>query len=96
MKTKTIEVCDAIMINITCALNDEDDIKCGGPTTLGYEFYVNPDENKDELVQFVKGCLNKYNRPLLYIDLSIKHNFPVDKLWTSQKIHKTIKDNAVA
>ena len=53
METKTIEVCDAIMVDVTCAHNDYKDIKSGGPATLGYEFYVNPDEDKVEYVMRV-------------------------------------------
>ena len=96
METKTIEVCDAIMVDVTCAHNDYKDIISGGPATLGYEFYVNPDEDKVELDEFIKGCLKQFDRPLISIKYDIKNDYPVKKLWTSEKMVKCIKENAVA
>ena len=53
MKTKTIKVCDAIHVDISCEENDNTDIRCGGPGTLGFDFYVSPDEDKKELKKFL-------------------------------------------
>ena len=60
MKTKTITVCDAIHINVLCAYNDYADIKCGGSPTLGYDFFVSPDEDKLAMTKFIKKCLKEY------------------------------------
>jgi hypothetical protein len=93
MKTKKIEVCDAIFIDITCIRNDSVDIRCGGPATLGYEFYVSPDENIDELKKFLEGCIKKYHRPFMGITVKSHENFPVEHLWTREKMEKCIKEN---
>ena len=95
MKTKTIEVCDALYVDVTCALNDSTDMRCGGPPTLGYEFYVNPDEDHKELEIFIKKCLKTYGRPFMSISLSKRKNFPVKNLWTREKMAKCIKEHAV-
>ena len=95
MKTKTIEVCNALHIDITCALNDSTDMKCGGPPTVGYEFYVNPDENHKKLEIFIKKCLKTYGRPFMYMDISTKKDFPVKNLWTREKMAKCIKENSL-
>ncbi len=96
MKTRTIEVCDAIMVDITCGHNDYADIRCGGPATLGYEFYVSPDEDRNELDEFIKGCLKQFKRPFISVKYRVEKDYPVNKLWTSEKIVKCIKENAVA
>jgi hypothetical protein len=60
MKTKIIEVCDAVVYNVSCAENDYADIRCGGPVTLGYDFIMSPDENTEEIINHIKN-VNYYN-----------------------------------
>jgi hypothetical protein len=96
MKTKTIEVCDALHVDVSCAMNDYADIKCGGSPVLGYNFFVSPDENRDQLYIFIKKCLKTYGRPFIGISIDVRKDFPVDKLWTREMMAKCIKENAVA
>lgn len=96
MKTKTITVCDAIVIDITCERNDMADIKCGGPATVGYEFGVSPDEDIEELKKFLTSCIKKYNRPFMGISTHKQKDFPIKHLWTKERMEKCIKENAVA
>ena len=95
MKTKTIEVCDAILIDIACIENDSTDIRCGGPATLGYEFYISPNENVDEIKTFLRDCIKKYNRPFRGLTTSVRKDFPVKYLWTKEKMEECIKENEV-
>ncbi len=95
MKTKTIEVCDGIFIDVTCAHNDPVDIRCGGPATIGYEFIISPDEDVEDMTNFIKSCLKKYRRPLIGIDTSTRKDFPVEHLWTKERIEKCIKENSL-
>jgi len=94
MKTKSIEVCDAVVYNIACERNDSVDIRCGGPATLGYDFGVNPDENKDEIIKFLRKTLKKYNRPIIGISTTIQKEFPINYLWTKEKMEECIKNNS--
>lgn len=97
MKTKTIEVCNALHVDVSCERNDDfNDIKCGGAPILGYDFFVSPDENRDELYAFIRKCLRAYKRPLIGINMCVCRDFPVDKLWTREMIEKCIKEHAVA
>ena len=95
MKTKTIEVCDAIHINVNCKENDWDDIKIGGPATLGYEFYVSPDEDIEALKKTIKGWIKKYKRPFLGINHRVRKDFPIEYLWTHEKMEECIRNNAI-
>ena len=95
MKTKTITVCDAIHINVLCAYNDYADIKCGGSPTLGYDFFVSPDEDKPAMTKFIKKCLKEYQRPFIGLDYDIKKDFKIDNLWTKEEIEECIKQHAV-
>ena len=96
MKTRTIEVCDAIFIDILCETNDPVDVRCGGPAVLGYEFYVSPDEDIEEIKKFLEGCIKKYHRPFMDIGTAVVKNFPVKHLWTKRKMENCIKKFAVA
>lgn len=93
MKTKLIKVCDAIAIDISCGYNDRVDVMAGGAPVTGYEFYVSPDEDEEELTKFVKAMIKKYNRPFMGVTFSIKKNYPVEHLWTKEKMEQCIKDN---
>lgn len=87
-----IEVCDAILYDVACAENDSTDIKCGGPAILGYDFGVSQDENKKDMIKFIKDCIEKYNRPFMGISTRTVKNYPVEHLWTKDKIENCIKD----
>ena len=91
MKTKTIEVCNALHIDVKCALNDDHDIRCGGAPVLGYDFFINPDENIEEMKTFIIDCVNKYNRPFIGIETDIRKDFPIKSLWNKEKIENCIK-----
>jgi hypothetical protein len=95
MITKTIEVCDAVLYDVSCKENDSCDIRCGGPAILGYEFGVSPDENKEEMINHIKTCIKKYNIPFMYISTRIIKNFPVNSLWTKESIENCIKENGI-
>ena len=95
MKTKSIKVCDAICVDITCDYNDPVDIKCGGPATVGYEFYVSPAENRSELRKFLEGILKKHHRKYMGTSFYIHKDFPVSKLWTRERMKKCIIENNV-
>jgi hypothetical protein len=95
MKTKTIEVCDAIAFYVSCKHNDSADIRCGGPALLEYDFIVSPDEDVDEMTRFIKKCIKKYNRAFIGISINSINNFPVIELWTKEAIEKCIKEHGV-
>jgi hypothetical protein len=95
METKTIEVCDAVYVNVSCERNDPVDIRCGGPAILGYDFYVSPDENIFDLIDFITDCIKKNRRPFIGIATGEKKDFPVKNLWTREMIKKCIKENAI-
>lgn len=93
MKTKTIEVCDALHVDVSCEENDSVDIKAGGPEMLGYDFFVNPDEKIEDLYVFIKKCLKKYHRPIIGVHIDTRKDFLVDNLWTREMIEKCIKEH---
>ena len=79
------------IISVTTAYNDTADIRCGGPPTLGYDFYVKRIEAK-KLKPHIEKCLVKYGRPNLGISVSNTDFYlPAKKIWTSKKIEECIK-----
>jgi hypothetical protein len=95
METKTIEVCTAICYAISCEHNDSVDIRAGGPPVLGYDFYVSPDEDEEEMKRFLEGCIKKYRRPFMGISTYKRKNFPVRNLWTKKMMEECIRNNAI-
>lgn len=94
MKTKSIKVCDVKVYSISCEYNDSVDIKCGGSPVLGYDFGVSPDEDENEIIDFLKACIKKYRRPFIGIKVSIQKDFPIKYLWTKEKMEECIKNNS--
>ena len=94
---KTVNITSAFYFDIYCCDNDSVDIRCGGPATLGYEFYVDGEipENEDIFKQFIKEMLNKYHRK--YKDIYVRkiEEHREDHLWTKEMIEKCIKENCV-
>lgn len=75
-------------IIVDCERNDPVDIRCGGPVTLGFDFFVN-DEEADNMISFIKEELKKNNRPLM----AINHYACQDTTpWTKEMISQCIKE----
>ena len=81
-------------INVDCQYNDDEDIKCGGPYCLGYDFYVNNQE-VDEMMDFIKSTCDELNVPIvaLYYDKEMLYEKDNEKVWTKEKIYNCIKNN---
>jgi len=95
MKTKKIEVCNAIQISVNCKRNDSTDIKCGGPVMLGYDFIVSSDKNLEKIKTFIKECLKDNNRPFIDFSTQVREDFPVKHIWKKKGIKKCIEENGV-
>lgn len=95
MKTKKIEVCEAVLYSISCEHNDSVDIRCGGPAMLGYDFGVSPDEDEKDIKEFLEKTVKKYKNPFISIRTSKQKNFPVKHLWTKEKMEECIKNNPI-
>ena len=93
MKKKTIEVCEAVVISVSCKQNDSVDIRCGGPAILGYDFGVSPDDNINELKKLIEGWCRKYRRGFIGISTNTNDEFPVKHLWSLERIEECIKEN---
>ena len=75
-------------IIVDCERNDPVDIRCGGPVTLGFDFFVN-DEEVDDMISFIKKELNKNNLPLM----AINHYQCQDTTpWTKEMIRNCIRE----
>lgn len=95
MKTKKIEVCNAVHISVNCAGNDSVDIRAGGPPMLGYDFIVSSDKNIEKTKKFIRECLKQYNRPFIGFSTRVREDFPVKHLWKKKMIKKCIEENGV-
>lgn len=91
MKTEQIEVCEAVVYSVSCEHNDSVDVRCGGPAILGYDFGVSPDENEEEIKQFLRETVKKNHQPFMGVSVSKQENFPVESLWTKEKMKDCIK-----
>ena len=85
METKTIKVCDAIFIDISCDENYS--------TVTGYEFYVSPDEKEGDLRKFIDETMKRFKRKYVALSFSVKKDYPVKHLWTRERMAKCIEEN---
>lgn len=88
---KTVKAVRTTHICVTCGPNDTTDIKCGGPATLGYDFYVDP-KKADGLKKHIEKELKKYNRPCWDITIHKESDLIEPKnLWDKKMITTCIK-----
>ena len=79
-------------VDVTVCDNDSVDIRCGGPSTLGFEFYVQVDEDPKDLEKFIRGCLREVRIPCQGITISRPYTKDhSNKLWTRRMIKMCIK-----
>ena len=76
-------------IAVDCVVNDPVDIKAGGPYYLGFDFYVKEEETT-EMINYIKEVLNENNIPLINIYNEYKTLYPMEKVWTKEKINRCI------
>jgi len=93
--TKKVEAIQARQISVNCVPNDPVDVKCGGPHYLGFDFYVDADEDMDTMVEFIKGELKRLNKALDG-NILVGDTHLVEKPWTREMITECIeKDNEI-
>lgn len=90
---KVAKTFKTIKYEVNCKPNDSVDIKCGGPVSLGFDFYVDKEKPVEEIVAFIKKELKKNNLPLMSI-ITREYRF-VSKLWTKKDIVKCIKNDKI-
>ena len=85
-----IEAYTSKKIIVNCENNDSVDVKCGGPYVLGFDFFVDSDENTENMIEFIKKELKNEGLPLqsIYCENII---IPVKVLWTKEMISNCIK-----
>lgn len=91
MKKVIVTLVETKHVVVNCEENDIVDIKAGGPSILGFDFYVDVDENMEDIMNFIKKELEKNKLPL--VDIYVAENKRVEEkdLWTRRKIIKCIK-----
>ena len=75
---------------IDCERNDWEDIKCGGPQFLGFDFVVDDSENNKELEEFLRETLKKSGNPCIGIRI---YDIKDPKVWSRKEMEECIKNN---
>lgn len=72
---------------IDCERNDWEDIKCGGPQYLGFEFKVSDCEDDKELEAWLRKTLKMYGHNIISIRI-----YKIDEdIWSREKMEECIK-----
>ena len=87
---KKVDAYEVIHISVDCECNDLTDMKCGGPATLGYDFYVDADCDTKDMKLFIKNELKKNRQPLMSI--SIGEKTVQTSFWTKEMISDCISN----
>ena len=75
-------------VTIDCERNDWEDIRCGGPQFLGFDFTVDDSEDDEELKKFLQEKLKQYKRGCISINI---HTIIQPKIWTREEMEECIK-----
>jgi hypothetical protein len=92
-RTRRVTQTEGRAVDVTVKENDSVDIRCGGPRTLGFDFFVHADEDADDLENFLRAELRKNRLPCMSIFIS-EPRFSDAKLWTRAKMAACIKKDA--
>jgi hypothetical protein len=76
-------------VEIECEENNEEDIREGGPATLGYDFYVDSNWSDVDIKKFIKDELDK-NEQEGNITV-LKSNWTQNRPWSKNMISRCIK-----
>ncbi len=81
-------------ISVDCVYNDPVDVRCGGPDTLGFDFFVQKEETT-HMKTFIKETLKSFNIPLIsiYISTDSIEKEP-DSVWDEERITECISKDA--
>lgn len=83
-----------VRITVNCEPNNIVDIKAGGPDWLGFDFYINDNDNQDDYISFIKDEIKKNNLPLdsIYANKCSKpFGMYADAAWHKKMISDCIK-----
>lgn len=88
--TRKLYVVRHVCVNV--CRNDAQDMKCGGPPVLGFDFYVDYDEKPVDIREFIKAELAKCDLPCMSISVSReKQERSKSQVWTRAKMASCIK-----
>ena len=88
---KKIVPCTKVIVD--CVQNDKEDIKCGGPAFLGFDFYVES-EKLAEMKKFIVETLFAFDVPVSNIYSAEDVYLEEKDVWNMATILKAISDDA--
>jgi hypothetical protein len=95
MRTVLKKLIKVKRITVDCVQNDSVDIRCGGPAMLGFDFFIDADENPEDYVEHIKKKLKEHNVPCLYVDVSRGETEVLQSsVWSKRRISQCINRNA--
>lgn len=72
---------------IDCERNDWEDIKCGGPQYLGFDFKVSDSEDDKDLEAWLRKTLKMYGHNIISIMI-----YKIDEnIWSREEMEECIK-----
>lgn len=84
---------ETIKISVDCERNDREDIKCGGPEYLGFDFYVEKDK-VDEMMAFIRQTFQELGLYFERIYANKDNIYLKNKAWDKKRIHDCIVSEA--
>ena len=73
--------------------NDSVDIKCGGPRFLGFDFWVDAEENPEKVAKWIDKQLAKYGLPCIHVGWGNPVEKTKESIWTYERMEKEIANN---
>ena len=85
-----------LKVSVDCIKNDPVDVRCGGADILGYDFFVDANEQQ-ELVGVIRKTIEELRLPLMGINvLDEEYSLSEQDVWRKDRIVECIiKESAV-
>jgi hypothetical protein len=92
MAKRSVTVFEVKDVSVNVCENEPQDIRCGGPRFVGYDFAVCAGVPDEEIEEFIRASLKKHGRPCTSIHISSTRRAARRRdVWTRRRIEDEIR-----
>ena len=82
---------EAKHLSVNCVENDPVDVRCGGPSYLGFDFFILKDKY-EETKSFILDAMKELEIPFLFFIDEEDMKITEDRIWDQSRIYDELVD----